>query len=183
MGKFSFKFTSFVLFVDNKRKRDSNEGIEDVADLVEDALQHKRDGDSDSSSVSSTTIDDAIKRDGKVPNAHLDITDEIASPDHAEPALRSHILSDSGEGHVMRNSDHVTTMSVGGGGDMEPRIERQESIEKARHASNREDPRLSLRMDEEITLGQEEIMYVLLFLYFAIVTPSFAVFVGINIVV
>ena len=141
-----------MYFVD-KPKGDPNEGIEDVADLVEDALKYKQDGDSDSSSVSSAVIEDAIKSEQGT--TQHNITDEIALSDGSEPALLSHRLSDS-DGHVVTNNDHVATISVGG--SMQPRMERHESIEKARHASDTQDPRLSLRMNEEITLGHEEIM-------------------------
>ena len=147
-----------VFFVD-KPKGDPNEGIEDVVDLVEDALKYTKDGDSDASSVTSSVIEGVVSgNEPTSPKAH-DITNEIALPAESEPALLSHKLSESesSPGHVTSNIDHVTTISVGG---LEPRVERLESIEKARHASNREDPRLSMRMDEEITLGQEEIMYV-----------------------
>ena len=142
-------------FVDKPARdstRDPNEGIEDVAHLVEDALKHQKDGDTDTSSVSSSLIEGVVKGN----NEH-DVTDEIALPAETEPALLSHKLSES-ETHVISNGDHVTTMSVGGA-PVSRMMERQESIEKSRHASRgEEDPRLSLRMDEEITLGQEEIM-------------------------
>ena len=124
---------------------------------MEDALKYTSDGDSDASSVTSSVIEGVVTGNKSISTKPHDVTDEIALPAESEPALLSHKLSESetSPGHMTSSIDHVTTVSVGG---FEPRMERQESIEKARHASNREDPRLSLRMDEEITLGQEEIM-------------------------
>ena len=126
---------------------------------MEDALKYTKDGDSDASSVTSYVIEGVVSGNEPISPKTHDVTNEIALPAEPEPALLSHKLSESevSPGHMTSSIDHVTTISVGG---LEPRVERQESIEKARHASKGEDPRLSLRMDEEITLGQEEIMYV-----------------------
>ncbi len=61
-------------------------------------------------------------------------------------------MSESSSPRVSHSRDHVTTISVGGAGGGGSRKGRAESAESTPHEHR--DPRLSLRLDEEITLGQ-----------------------------
>ncbi len=120
--------------------------------MEEGTLTFKTNGhEEDSSSVSSSVIDGAL-REAEARKAHeSDMTDEIALPDDSTPHLIAHRLSGSEaypHAQVSQAGNHVTTISVGGSEEIHSAGPRRE-----------EDLRMSLRMDEEITLG-DDIVYV-----------------------
>ncbi len=129
-----------------------DDGLQDVQDLVDDALKDA----SDTSSVSSSVINDALQDDDspRSKNKESKVTDEMALPDPDTPVLIGHRQSDS---DTYRSSeDHVTTISVGMPSPSAS-IERHESVERARQASLEDH---TLGMNGEITIDAQAVEYV-----------------------
>ncbi len=129
-----------------------DDGLQDVQDLVDDAL---KDDASDASSVSSSIINDALKdEDDSQGKGKAKVTDEMALPDPDTPVLIGHRQSDSDT--YRSGDDHVTTISVGMPSPGAS-IERHESVERARQASLEDH---ALGMNGEITIDAQHVEYV-----------------------